>query len=130
MFQLPKQETGANFCSMLVERHERHGMNDMESAWLAAVVLLAGIETTMTTLGWMILAMITFPEVQRKAQEELDRVVGRTKFPTSNDMENLPYMRALVKEALRWRPALPMGVFHMSLKVGIKLRLSSSFTVN
>ncbi|ESK89478.1 cytochrome p450 [Moniliophthora roreri MCA 2997] len=110
------QETGTSFCSMLVESHERHGLNDLESAWLAAMVLLAGIETTMTTLGWMILAMITFPEVQRKAQEELDRVVGRTRIPTLNDMENLPYMRALVKEALRWRPAPPMGVFHMSLE--------------
>ncbi|EEB91183.1 hypothetical protein MPER_10497, partial [Moniliophthora perniciosa FA553] len=71
---------------------------------------------TASTLGWLVLAMVRFPETQRKAQEELDNVVGRTRIPTLDDMENLPYLRAIVKEALRWRSPAPMGVFHASLE--------------
>ena len=42
--------------------------------------------------------MVAYPDVQLKAQEELDRVIGRARVPTLNDMEHLPYLRAVVKE--------------------------------
>jgi len=64
---------------------------------------------TATTLSWFMLAMIAFPDKQRKCQEELDAVVGRSRMPTFADRDNLPYLRATVKEALRWRPAAPVG---------------------
>ncbi|ESK87133.1 cytochrome P450 [Moniliophthora roreri MCA 2997] len=111
-----KQDVNPCFCSMLVETHERHGLDDLKSAWLAATLYLAGYETTATTLKWLIVAMIAFPEVQRKAQEELDTVIGRSRIPTLQDMENLPYMRAVVKEVLRWRPPIPISVVHASLE--------------
>ena len=53
--------------------------------------------------------MVAFPEVQRKAQEEIDEVVGRSRMPTFADRDHLPYIRAIVKEVLRWRPAAPLG---------------------
>lgn len=56
--------------------------------------------------------MTTHPEVQRKAQEELDKVVGRDRIPDLDDMELLPYTYALVLEVLRWYPVLPLGVPH------------------
>ena len=52
------------------------------------------------------------PEVQTRAQDELDVVVGRFRTPTSADVPNLPYIQAMVKESLRWRPALPLGIPH------------------
>ena len=54
--------------------------------------------------------MITYPEYMRKAQEELDQVVGRDRLPTFKDREKLPYVRAVVSEVLRWRPSAPLGV--------------------
>jgi hypothetical protein len=54
--------------------------------------------------------MIAYPEIQKKCQEELDAVVGRERMPTFQDMENLPYLRATVREALRWRPVTPLGM--------------------
>jgi len=54
--------------------------------------------------------MIIFPDVQKKAQAELDEVVGRGQLPTFADYENLPYIRALVMETLRWRPVDPQGI--------------------
>jgi cytochrome P450 len=61
---------------------------------------------------WWTLAMVAFPEVQRKAQAELDTVVGRARLPTFADAPHLPYVRAVIKEVLRWRPAVPLGVPH------------------
>jgi hypothetical protein len=57
-----------------------------------------------------ILAMTVFGDkVIPKAHEELDRVVGRKRSPTWTDEENLPYIRAVVKEAFRWRPVAVLG---------------------
>ena len=53
--------------------------------------------------------MIAYPEIQKRAQGELDAVVGRSRTPTLADAPNLPYIQALVKESLRWRPAFPFG---------------------
>jgi len=74
----------------------------------------AGSETTSATLTWWALAMIAFPEVQRKAQAELDAVVGRHRLPTFSDAPRLPYLSAVIKEILRWRPMVPLGVPHAS----------------
>jgi cytochrome P450 len=61
---------------------------------------------------WLALAMVVFPEVQCRAQAELDAVVGRERLPTFTDAPRLPYVRAVIKEVLRWRPALPLGLPH------------------
>ena len=72
----------------------------------------AGFETTSTSLMWWTLAIVAFPKVQRRAQAQLDAVVGRARLPTFSDAPHLPYVRAIIKEVLRWRPALPLGVPH------------------
>ena len=53
-------------------------------------------------------------DVVRKAQEEIDRVIGNDRLPTSMDRPNLPYIEAVVKEVLRWHPVAPMGLPHTS----------------
>jgi cytochrome P450 len=58
------------------------------------------------------LAMVLFPEAQRKAQKELDEVVGSTRLPDFEDRANLPYINALGKEVMRWHPIIPLGVAH------------------
>jgi hypothetical protein len=60
------------------------------------------------------LAMILYPEVQRKAQAEIDNVVGTRRLPSFDDRGNLPYVEAIVKEVLRWHPVAPMGLPHMT----------------
>ncbi|KAF8518587.1 cytochrome P450 [Gautieria morchelliformis] len=71
-----------------------------------------GADTTVLALTTFFLAMRLFPEVQRKAQEELDEVVGLSRLPEYEDRENLPYINALCKEVIRWHPVLPLGVGH------------------
>ena len=53
--------------------------------------------------------MMMYPEVQRKAQAEIDRVIGNERFPTVADQANLPYIDAVAKEVLRWGPVSPIG---------------------
>ena len=60
-------------------------------------------------IHWFYLAMMTHPEVQRKAQAEIDRVIGNDRFPTLADQPDLPYIDALAKEVLRWNPVTPLG---------------------
>ena len=78
--------------------------------------------------------MIIYPEAQKKAQAEIDTVVGKDRLPDSNDKESLPYVEALMKEVLRyffnrvivmgyetdvifsrWRPAGPLGWYNLLL---------------
>ena len=56
--------------------------------------------------------MIAYPGTQARAQAELDAVVGRTRLPTFADYPHLPYIRAMVKEILRWRPFAPIITPH------------------
>jgi len=56
------------------------------------------------------LVLALFPQVQRRAQAELDVVVGRDRLPKFNDRPRLPYIEALCKELLRWQMVAPLGI--------------------
>jgi len=56
--------------------------------------------------------MITHPEVQAKAQAELDSVVGRGRLPSFADQPDLVYCGAVVREILRWRTVIAGGLAH------------------
>jgi cytochrome P450 len=60
------------------------------------------------------LAMTIHPEIQARAREEIDRVVGTHRLPTFADRDNLPYVEAVYKEAFRWHPIAPMGLPHVA----------------
>lgn len=59
--------------------------------------------------------MTLFPEVQKRAQREIDTVVGHDRLPTLADHDRLPYVKALCLEVLRWMPAVPLGEFRSSV---------------
>ena len=63
----------------------------------------------MSSVLSFLMAMILYPEVQAKAQAELDQVVGRDRLPELSDRANLPYLRSIMAEVLRWSPAAPLG---------------------
>lgn len=58
--------------------------------------------------------MSLHPEIQRKAQEEIDRQVGDTRLPNMRDRPELPYTEALLQETLRWHPVVPLALPHMN----------------
>ena len=61
------------------------------------------------------LAATLHPEVVRLAQQQLDEVLGRERLPDFSDMPQLPYISAIVKEVLRWRPPTPLGASSCSI---------------
>ena len=56
--------------------------------------------------------MAMYPEVQKKAQAELDRMVGPTRLPEFNDLDKMPYIQAVRLETLRWLPLVPFSIPH------------------
>ncbi|PIL29129.1 cytochrome P450 [Ganoderma sinense ZZ0214-1] len=58
------------------------------------------------------LAMSRNPDVQKKAQAELDAVVGPGRLPEFSDLDSLAYVNAVIKETLRWHTVAPLGLAH------------------
>lgn len=81
----------------------------------AAVSYAAGADTSVSTLTTFILAMTLHPEAQKRAQAELDAVLG-DRLPTFADKDDLPYVTAIMKEVFRWIPVLPLAVPHRAVK--------------
>ncbi|KAI0664172.1 cytochrome P450 [Cubamyces menziesii] len=95
--------------SQTIANKAKNGMSDLEIAYTVSSPFGAGIETTAGTLCILFLAMLHFPDAMRKAQAELDEVVGPDRLPVFEDRERLPYLRALINETLRWRPIAVLG---------------------
>ena len=55
------------------------------------------------------MAMMLYPDIQKRVQKELDSVTGRERLPTFEDRPMLPFVDAVCKEVLRWRPITPVG---------------------
>lgn len=66
--------------------------------YLGGVLIEGGSDTTANFLQATVLILTAFPEAQRKAQEEIDRVIGDQRMPVMDDFANLPYIQAVVKE--------------------------------
>ncbi|OCH92626.1 CyP450 monooxygenase [Obba rivulosa] len=82
---------------------------------ITAAAYEGGADTTVSTVTSFFLAMVRYPEVQRRAQEELARVVGPERLPDFSDRVSLPYIDALCRESMRWQPVTPLGLPHRSL---------------
>lgn len=74
--------------------------------------------------------MVHYPEVMRRAQAQIDTVVGRDRLPTFGDRDRLPYIEAIIKEVQRWRPVGPIGLPRCTTQVrrlGSRYRVLVSF---
>ena len=54
--------------------------------------------------------MAQHPQIQKKAQEELDSLIGSDRMPAITDRGKLPYIEAIIKEVMRWKVALPFAI--------------------
>ena len=68
-----------------------------------------GSDTTVSANSSFFLLMSLHPEVQRKAQREIDEVVGHDRLPGAQDRNNLPYVDAIMREVMRLDPVVPLG---------------------
>lgn len=63
-----------------------------------------------------LIAMALHPSVQRRVQDEIDRVVGTDRLPSFEDRDSLPLVEALLRETMRWRPVVPLAFPHTTVK--------------
>ena len=59
--------------------------------------------------------MSLYPDIQKKAQAEVDTVVGPCRMPDFSDSASLVYVNAVIKETLRWHSVVPLGVPHSTV---------------
>jgi len=95
--------------TLFIESAEKYNLPPAELSSLTGNLFGAGADTSASTLVTFILACCAFPEPMRKAQEEIDRVVGPDRSPHWDDSPNLPYVNAFVKEVFRWRSVAIIG---------------------
>ncbi|KAF3901771.1 hypothetical protein AA313_de0203516 [Arthrobotrys entomopaga] len=117
--QRSKGENRPSYVSGLMDRHDKKVLDEEASTMelklikdSAISMYGGGSDTTVAGLSFFFRAMILNPEVQKKAQEEIDRVIGKDRLPTFEDRESLPYIEAVFKEALRFNPIVPAGFPH------------------
>ncbi|KAG8705663.1 hypothetical protein FRC09_002820 [Ceratobasidium sp. 395] len=107
------------FLQSLLEK--RHSLEEWDSEDVrimkcaAGSLYTAGSDTTVSALSTFVLVMTLFPEKQRKAQLELDSILGLGRLPGFQDQDSLPYIGALISEVLRWHPGCHTHAWKMSL---------------
>lgn len=74
----------------------------------------AAIETSALSLQTFVLGCLQYPDWMATAQKEIDAVVGVDRLPSLRDRPNLPYVEAILRETVRWRPAARYGMPHLS----------------
>ncbi|KAF8749925.1 cytochrome P450 [Rhizoctonia solani] len=109
-----KMESGTAPPSMLSRLlgSYRKELSDKEkniTLWAAGTLFGAGTDTTVASSLIFVMAMAMHPEVQTRAQAEIDSVLGGSRLPEMDDRQSMPYVQAIVKEVLRWRSVLPLG---------------------
>ncbi|KAG2126528.1 cytochrome P450 [Suillus clintonianus] len=78
----------------------------------ATTAMTGSYDTTTSTLMTFALAMVLYPDVQRRAQAEIDSVVGEDRLPTFEDRASLPYVESVLRETFRWSPVTPLAIPH------------------
>ena len=96
----------------------KYATNNDEAMYLATSIVAAGSDNVRMAHNVFMMAAVCNPEVMAKARTEIDSVCGpdANRLPDLADMESLPYISAILKECLRWRPVVPLIPQHHSTK--------------
>ncbi|CAE6479777.1 unnamed protein product [Rhizoctonia solani] len=104
-----------SFTSRLLEQKGGVGASEEDVdliKWSAAALFGGGTATTVSILATLIFCLALHPEITKKAQEEIDSVIGRDRLPTVHDRGSLPYVEAVLQEAMRYYPVVPLCIPH------------------
>lgn len=146
-----RQESG-NYVESFTSQHLRpddgHEMDAEEEdiiKWCSAALYVGGADTvsivvtfasvililfkTVSTLTSFVLLMALHPDIQRRAQAEIDEVVGKDRLPTIADQVCLPYVSAVLKEVLRFAPVAPLGEIFVVLCIYYTYSCSQAFLI-
>ncbi|KAI5890488.1 cytochrome P450 [Schizophyllum commune H4-8] len=104
-----------SFVSLSLEKARAKGDTAQEEVIknTAGITYSGAMDTTVATLLNFTLHMLENPEIQRRAQDELDNVLDPGRLPDFDDEEKLPYITAIIRETMRIHPVAPMAVPHV-----------------
>ncbi|KAF0907220.1 hypothetical protein E2562_015727 [Oryza meyeriana var. granulata] len=97
-----------DFVDVLLDLRGEERMSDSDMIAVLWEMIFRGTDTVAILMEWVMARMVMHPEIQAKAQAELDAVVGRRRAVTDDDVANLPYIQSVVKETLRMHPPGPL----------------------
>ncbi|KAF5372255.1 hypothetical protein D9757_009648 [Collybiopsis confluens] len=96
----------------IIQDQEKEKLDWQDMVMLSAVFMLGGFFSATGLITWFLALIPSHPQVALRAQEELDRVVGRDRLPMIEDEANLHYIRAIIKEVQRVHAPFWMGTPH------------------
>lgn len=106
--QYPSVNLTPSWTRTYLENRETFGFDDHEAAHAVGTMALAGVQTIGSPLNTFVYAMVNYPQWLEAIQKEIDEACGDN-MPTTADSPKLPTLRAVIKEGLPWRPAVPTG---------------------
>ncbi|MBA0783402.1 hypothetical protein Gotri_001123 [Gossypium trilobum] len=108
----PNDDDVKDFLDMMLDVFEdKHSEIQLTRNHIKALILdflTAATDTTAIAVEWALAELINNPETLRKAQQELDQVVGTSRLVQEFDTQRLPYLQAIIKESFRLHPPIPM----------------------
>ncbi|KAI5330272.1 hypothetical protein L3X38_029670 [Prunus dulcis] len=98
-----------DFVDVLLDLEKVNRLSDSDMIAVLWEMIFRGTDTVAILLEWILARMVLHPDIQAKAQSEIDTVVGTDNRSVSDsDLPNLPYLHAIVKETLRMHPPGPL----------------------
>ncbi|PNT52842.2 hypothetical protein POPTR_001G054800v4 [Populus trichocarpa] len=97
-----------DFLSALLSLPEQERLDESDMVPLLWEMIFRGTDTVAILLEWIMARMVLHPEIQAKAQQELEKFIGNHRRVQDSDIPNLPYLQAIVKEVLRLHPPGPL----------------------
>ncbi|KAJ4983179.1 hypothetical protein SVAN01_11322 [Stagonosporopsis vannaccii] len=125
-----------SFLTRILQDERTMGCDERSDAAYLAFMLIIGAADTSKMSSWSFIeAMMRFPDVQGKALQEIEAVVGvAERLPVYEDFESIPYVRCLMKELWRWRPPVALGHPHITTRElthnGLRLPAGSRIHLN
>lgn len=96
----------------ILDQNKQNALTSHQISNLAGVTIKGGSDTSATGLTNFVLAMVTHPDIQKRAQAEIDREIPSDRIPDGSDFRRLPYVMSVIKEVMRWRPIGGTGIPH------------------
>ncbi|KAA8542562.1 hypothetical protein F0562_023714 [Nyssa sinensis] len=101
-------ESSGDFVDVLLDLEKENRLSDSDMIAVLWEMIFRGTDTVAILLEWILARMVLHPDIQAKAQSEIDTVVGTTQKVSDSDLPCLPYLLAMVKETLRMHPPGPL----------------------
>lgn len=95
-----------------MRQKEKESISWNQVCFVAGELMIGAYLSSNATMHLLITTATLFPENIRKAQAQLDEVVGTDRLSSVADEDQLTYIAAFINETLRWRPVAPLGMLH------------------